>query len=91
MILSAPDAVAQVLNKHTDSELLNNIGIDITESDSLNNTSQTSNGNGNGKNSVEITEAQQAMIGTQCPECPSNLIFEEGCLNCHQCGYSKCG
>ena len=91
MILSAPDAVAQVLNKHTDSELLNNIGIDITESDSLSNIAQTSNGNGNGKNSADITEAQQAMVGTQCPECPSNLIFEEGCLNCHQCGYSKCG
>lgn len=25
-----------------------------------------------------------------CPECGSGLVHEEGCLNCHLCGYSKC-
>ncbi len=36
------------------------------------------------------------MAGTQygfasvCPECQGQLIFEEGCETCHQCGYSKC-
>jgi ribonucleoside-diphosphate reductase alpha chain len=36
------------------------------------------------------------MAGTQhgfasvCPECSGQLIFEEGCETCHQCGYSKC-
>ncbi|MBU4235454.1 MAG: adenosylcobalamin-dependent ribonucleoside-diphosphate reductase [Proteobacteria bacterium] len=25
-----------------------------------------------------------------CPECSGQLIFEEGCETCHQCGYSKC-
>ncbi|MCF8055707.1 MAG: adenosylcobalamin-dependent ribonucleoside-diphosphate reductase [Desulfocapsa sp.] len=36
------------------------------------------------------------MAGTQhgfestCPECAGNLIFEEGCETCHDCGYSKC-
>jgi ribonucleoside-diphosphate reductase alpha chain len=25
-----------------------------------------------------------------CPECGSGLAHEEGCLICHQCGYSKC-
>ena len=36
------------------------------------------------------------MAGTQhgfasvCPECAGNLVFEEGCETCHQCGYSKC-
>jgi ribonucleoside-diphosphate reductase alpha chain len=36
------------------------------------------------------------MAGTQhgfastCPECSGNLIFEEGCEICHDCGYSKC-
>ena len=25
-----------------------------------------------------------------CPECKGQLIFEEGCEVCHECGYSKC-
>jgi len=27
----------------------------------------------------------------KCPECSSELVREEGCLNCKSCGYSKCG
>jgi ribonucleoside-diphosphate reductase alpha chain len=26
-----------------------------------------------------------------CPECSSQMIREEGCLNCKACGHSKCG
>jgi len=26
-----------------------------------------------------------------CPECGSKLIYQEGCLSCPNCGYSKCG
>lgn len=30
--------------------------------------------------------------GKTCPECTSDsLTYEEGCLNCKDCGYSKCG
>ena len=31
-----------------------------------------------------------SMIGETCPECPSTLAHEEGCLKCYSCGYSKC-
>ena len=30
------------------------------------------------------------LRGNQCPECYSNLTFEEGCMKCYACGYSKC-
>lgn len=89
LILSAPDAVAQVLIKHSDSDMLNNVGINISESDSLNIINKSSNGNGKERTS---STPVQGKIGNSCPECHgSNLIFEEGCLNCHECGYSKCG
>lgn len=26
-----------------------------------------------------------------CPECGEHLVYEEGCLKCNNCGYSKCG
>ncbi len=25
-----------------------------------------------------------------CPECGSQLVYQEGCLNCPACGYTKC-
>ncbi|MDR3272142.1 MAG: adenosylcobalamin-dependent ribonucleoside-diphosphate reductase [Flavobacteriaceae bacterium] len=32
-------------------------------------------------------------IDKECPSCgdPNGLIYEEGCLHCKSCGYSKCG
>ena len=56
MVLSCPDAMAQVL-KHV---------VMPTEPD-------------------EITKANGV-----CPDCGGSLVHEEGCLNCHACGYSKC-
>ena len=32
-----------------------------------------------------------ASSGELCPTCKNPLIFEEGCLHCSNCGYSKCG
>jgi len=55
MVLSCPDAMAQVLKNLT---------------------------------SADIAESQVMMGG--CPECGGVLSHEEGCLNCHLCGYSKC-
>jgi len=32
-----------------------------------------------------------AAVDSQCPECGSDaLVYEEGCLNCKNCGHSKC-
>ena len=93
LILSAPDAVAHVLAKHSSVDSIEKIGIDITKSDSNNTTSDQSNSNGVNHNSEsKDTITEHTKIRMPCPECHgSNLIFEEGCLNCHECGYSKCG
>ena len=47
------------------------------------------------KNGVERALKRYIQDGTataeKCPKCKTQLIFEEGCLHCPQCGYSKCG
>ncbi|BBO75031.1 ribonucleotide-diphosphate reductase subunit alpha [Desulfosarcina widdelii] len=31
------------------------------------------------------------LIGEVCPECGQTVSFEEGCMTCHFCGFTKCG
>ena len=41
---------------------------------------------------VGITYQQPQQIASGvCPECGSTLWFQEGCVNCPACGFSKCG
>ncbi|RUA01553.1 MAG: ribonucleotide-diphosphate reductase subunit alpha [Deltaproteobacteria bacterium] len=30
------------------------------------------------------------LMGETCPECGKTISFEEGCMTCHFCGFSKC-
>jgi len=32
-----------------------------------------------------------SLLGEKCPECGETVSFEEGCLLCHFCGFTKCG
>ncbi len=41
-------------------------------------------------NEVNASPVKRAAQMDLCPECSSNLAHENGCLNCHSCGYSKC-
>ena len=47
------------------------------------------------KNGVERALKRYIKDGTstaeKCPNCKQQLIYEEGCLHCPGCGYSKCG
>ena len=40
----------------------------------------------------EMTPGERATLGNaaQCPECGTSLYFQEGCLVCPACGYSRC-
>ena len=31
------------------------------------------------------------LLGETCPDCGQTISFEEGCMTCHFCGFSKCG
>ncbi len=32
-----------------------------------------------------------SLLGEVCPECGQTISFEEGCMTCHFCGFTKCG
>ncbi|MCB2146442.1 MAG: vitamin B12-dependent ribonucleotide reductase [Deltaproteobacteria bacterium] len=32
-----------------------------------------------------------SLMGEVCPECSQTISFEEGCMTCHFCGFTKCG
>ncbi|MBN2616457.1 MAG: adenosylcobalamin-dependent ribonucleoside-diphosphate reductase [Bacteroidales bacterium] len=37
-------------------------------------------------------EDGEKLVDNECPEChESSLIYQDGCLTCSSCGYSKCG
>lgn len=48
----------------------------------LPNNNGSSNGNGSPRNARGFK--------VKCPECQNELAFEEGCVKCHDCGYSQC-
>jgi ribonucleoside-diphosphate reductase alpha chain len=46
------------------------------------------NSDGSAKKSGKRTNS---LKGDACPDCGQSISFEEGCMTCHACGYSKCG
>ena len=34
---------------------------------------------------------RNSLLGETCPDCGQTVSFEEGCMTCHFCGFSKCG
>ena len=36
-------------------------------------------------------EYAHSLMGEKCPECSQTISFEEGCMTCHFCGFTKCG
>jgi ribonucleoside-diphosphate reductase alpha chain len=43
---------------------------------------------GNGVN--KGFKQQPSFLGETCPDCGKKISFEEGCMNCHFCGFTKC-
>ena len=43
-----------------------------------------------GKNRRNL-KYENSLLGEICPECGQTISFEEGCMTCHFCGYTKCG
>ena len=92
MILSLPDAIAQILEKHLQKNQAN-LALEFQTKDqpklAENVTSSTVMANGFSKSSPQsLADFGEAPA---CPDCGAMLEFSEGCLKCHSCGFSKCG
>jgi len=85
-VLSIPDAIAKAVKRHIGAqaagvqkpveafEELGGIETDI-ESE---------------KEARDDQAIVRAGLNPECPECGRVLVFEEGCVRCHSCGYSEC-
>jgi ribonucleoside-diphosphate reductase alpha chain len=76
-ILSCADAIAGVLERHKNNSL------GTVEHNSKGTTGVKENPK------AEVVAGIRNLAG-QCPECASLLVYQEGCLICPACGYTKC-
>ena len=42
------------------------------------------------RESRDVDEMLKKGLNPECPECGKQLVYEEGCVKCHACGYSEC-
>jgi len=88
MILSLPDAVAQILEKHINRHQAS-LDLDFAEKPEV--ALETPKGDyNNGFSKPEAPEIADLGEAPACPECGSILELTEGCIKCPFCGYSKC-
>lgn len=45
----------------------------------------------NGKKKKSGGKHRHSLMGETCPDCGQTISFEEGCMTCHFCGFTKCG
>ena len=85
LIGSVPDAISRVLQKHIKGRSTADVeGHDAEAAQiGLFPSTQAETGPPQGGKDRPLT-------GKRCPECSAYLIAQESCLNCPDCGYSKC-
>lgn len=85
VVHSIPDALAKILTVHTNKG--QTYLTEFAESkDQAQLAPETHSNTKNGKLSIA-----DAGVLPECPECQGILEISEGCMICHNCGFSKCG
>ena len=44
-----------------------------------------------GERAKRTHKHENSLLGETCPDCGQTISFEEGCMTCHFCGFTKCG
>ncbi|EKD76349.1 MAG: hypothetical protein ACD_43C00144G0006 [uncultured bacterium] len=105
MILSIPDAIAQVLMQHVQDleskqtaaqkaqEQATAVAVMQAETEKMAEDTMTATVK-KAESKYKLIEASSSVANTgfspECPECSSIMAMAEGCLTCFGCGYSKC-
>ena len=94
LIRSAPDAMAHALANHLNEPRPALPGTvpaprdaTVVQAGLFPSARRVANGNGYNGNGNGASHPPTAI---RCPKCAGHLIPQEGCLNCLDCGYSKC-
>ncbi len=93
MILSLPDAIGQLLERHINREQ-QNLALDfkiaepkIIDEEQMAESMEAAKISTPAKSQKSLADMGEAPA---CQECGAMLEFTEGCLKCPSCGYSKC-
>ncbi len=86
-VYSIPDAIAKALKRHIGMQ---KTGVQpaVETFDELGGAVETDIEME--KESRDAAELLRKGLNPECPECGKSLVFEEGCVKCHSCGYSEC-
>ncbi|MBI4417097.1 MAG: hypothetical protein HY557_08950 [Euryarchaeota archaeon] len=85
-ILSIPDAIAKTLKRHIGARP---VGVQpplgaFEELGGIETDNEIE------KEARDERALIKAGLNPECPECGRTLVYEEGCVRCHTCGYSEC-
>jgi ribonucleoside-diphosphate reductase alpha chain len=83
MVLSLPDAIGQILEKHM-KRSQSQLNLQWREEKKLNEPIRFIFDNSSGDNF-------DPSLAPACPDCGSFLQFQDGCMKCPVCGFSRCG
>jgi len=87
-VLSAPDAVAQAIERYLAEREGVQEELPITSSATQAASKPAARTGGASFTAIQL---DQSFLGS-CPDCGTGqLAYEEGCVKCHVCGYSECG
>ncbi|MEK6986896.1 MAG: ribonucleotide reductase N-terminal alpha domain-containing protein [Candidatus Thermoplasmatota archaeon] len=86
-VYSIPDAVAKAVKRHIGMQK-SGVVPPVETFDELGGAVETDVELEKESRSAE--EMLKKGLNPECPECGKHLIYEEGCVKCHSCGYSEC-
>ncbi len=86
-VYSIPDAVAKAIKRHIGMQKSGVVPA-VETFDELGGAMETDVELEKESRSAE--EMLKKGLNPECPECGKSLVYEEGCVKCHSCGYSEC-
>ena len=85
-VLSIPDAIAKAIKRHIGAQATG-VQKPVEAFEDLGGVETDSEADKEARDDRAIV---RAGLNPECPECGRVLVFEEGCVRCHSCGYSEC-